>query len=77
MHDNMRDAASRGRISSQRRPWLWTGEKNSQARLTAAQVAEIRAEFDAGATRKAIAEKYGVCAAHVGKIIRGVKWRAA
>jgi hypothetical protein len=54
-----------------------TGERNGLAKLTTAQVAEIRARFAAGETNKAILGRvYGITGQNVGHILRGVTWKA-
>lgn len=54
--DNVRDMASKGRA---RRVGL-PGELNPQAKLTDSQVAEVRALFAAGGTKRGIARRFGV-----------------
>lgn len=65
---NMADCTARGRHNKPR------GEGHWRARLTADQVREMRALTEQGWTRKALAEKYGVNAATVSRIVRGI-WR--
>lgn len=52
------------------------GEKNSQAVLTHAKVAEIRTRYAAGAvTLTQLAEEYGVTFQSIGAVISGRTWR--
>lgn len=48
------------------------------AKLTSDQVAEIRRRYRRNGNRSnapALAEEYGVCTAHIRRIVRGVLWR--
>jgi hypothetical protein len=54
-----------------------TGERHGAARLTAAQVAEIRRLLDEGETQEAVAARFGTSQQHVSKIKRRVIWRNA
>lgn len=65
---NMADCSARDRHNKPR------GESHWRAKLTAAQVDEMRDLTAAGATRKELAEKYGVNAATVSRIVRNI-WR--
>ena len=63
-------AASPGEVVANR------GESNERARLTPAQVAEIRAKYAAGGRTQAdVAAEYGVSGVHVSAIVRGKRWR--
>jgi hypothetical protein len=62
--DNMRDMARKGR--SRR------GERHVQARLTEAEVAEIRAS---SLSSRRMSEKYGVCSRHIRGIRQGRFWK--
>jgi hypothetical protein len=53
------------------------GEANGRAKLTAADVARLRAEFAAGEPRPALIAKYRVSKSTVNAVIRGITWRAA
>ena len=53
------------------------GERCPRAKLTASQVAEIRALLAAGETHAAIAARYGVKKVAIGYINRGITWRLA
>lgn len=66
--DNVRDRADRrrGREHQQR------GETNPNAKLTDAQVAEIRAAYAAGERQVALAERFGIKQPQVSRIVRGV-----
>jgi len=50
------------------------GERNAKARLTASQVAEIRALGLAGYTAMEIATRYGVTFSNIAMILRGETW---
>lgn len=50
------------------------GELNHQAKLTAAQVGEIKEKYKAGQACEQIASDYHIGARHVYKILRGEKW---
>lgn len=63
--ENVRDRVVRGRDTH--------GERSAWAKLTAAQVAEIRA-LKGRETCVSIARRYPVTAQHIGKIMRGTKW---
>ena len=68
--DNTADMIDRGRHSTVGRK----GEDNAQAKLTDAQVAEIRAIYVKGQRpyQREIAERYGIHQVYVSQIIRGV-----
>ena len=52
------------------------GVEHYAARLTPAQVIDIRRRYEAGSeTQKQIAEEFGVHRVTVGKIVRGVAWK--
>jgi hypothetical protein len=63
--DNMRDRSARGRCARN------GGEACGRAKLTAAQVSDIR---KAAGTQRAIAAAYGVTQSLVSQIQRGVVW---
>jgi hypothetical protein len=65
--DNMRDMTDAGR-----RP---AGERHGMAKLTLAQVRDVRAKHAAGVKNKAIAKEYGVDPSTIGLIVRGEHWR--
>ncbi len=64
--DNVLDMDKRGRSNRA------GGEKHGMAKLTAAQVLEIRA---AAATQKELAKRYGVCQDTICSIINRYTWR--
>lgn len=67
--DNMDDARRKGRMAS--RP----GETNPKAKLTADQVAAIRASATGRyGERSAIARQWGISTGHVSKILKGDVW---
>lgn len=51
------------------------GEKSSQAKITAAQVIEIRHRFTEGFTTKQVAEQFGLKLPHVSGIRSGRIWK--
>lgn len=67
--DNMHDASVKGRLRNR--------ERNPQAKLTEAAVAEIRERYlRGGISRRALGEEYGVNEATIGKAVRGKTWGA-
>jgi hypothetical protein len=50
------------------------GERNGWAKLTAADVAEIRRRSAAGETQEALGKAFGVRHASIGRILRGQTW---
>lgn len=71
--ENMADMRDKGRRSGKgSRP----GESNGAARLTPAQVDEIRARYAAGGiAQRALAGEFGISQTQVGRIVRGARWR--
>lgn len=67
--DNMADMASKGRGRSGNRP----GAESNNAKLTAAQVAEIRARYPAETQRK-LATEFDVHPSAISRIIAGKRW---
>lgn len=65
--DNMRDMVAKGRSLS--------GERNAHARLTASDVAEIRALYVPRADVTALAEKFGISRRTVHSIATGLRWK--
>lgn len=66
--DNMRDAAVKGR--------LLHGEEHSWAKLSAADVKQIREEYATGnTTQKALAERYGCTQGNVNQIVLNKIWK--
>jgi hypothetical protein len=52
------------------------GEKNTQAKLTAEQIAQIRDRYaKGGITQRALAGEFGVHQVTVSKIVKGQRWR--
>ncbi len=64
--ENMADALARGRTAR--------GEKNGNAKLTAADVRQIRAELANGASRRQLADHFGVSIGAVKHIALGTTW---
>lgn len=72
--DNMADMVAKGRQRNGRQP----GEQNPGSRLTAAQVAEIRALWAAGGVSKTeLGRRFGVTRQNVRLIVSGKAWHAA
>jgi hypothetical protein len=69
--DNARDAMERGRIVGSK----LKGSQVTTAKLTEAQVAEIKALLRAGATIKGTARKYGVSKFPIQQIAHGKAWK--
>lgn len=70
--DNMRDMAAKGRASAH--AVGVPGEAHWNAKLTDAQVSEIRAKIASGAKQRDIAAEYGVSQSHVSRIHQGKFW---
>lgn len=68
--DNMRDMVRKGRGNSGDK----RGENNGRAKLTAAQVAEIKALIMSGETNVAISKRFGVTHHLISKIRIGKAW---
>lgn len=66
--DNVLDMDTKGR----RR--MAKGETHGRAKLTEAQVAQIRAQCGAGAKQRDIAQSFGVARSLVGRIVLGQAW---
>lgn len=62
------------KIAQNRQP---KGEANGQAKLTAAQVSEIRAKYAEGnTTHRKLAQEYGVDHATIGRVVRKEHWNS-
>lgn len=70
--DNLRDCGKRGRTCLQRYPWLARGENNNSAKLTEAQVQEIRKK-EMSITQTA--SRFGISVTNVKNIRAGRSWR--
>ena len=66
--DNMRDKATRGRARALH------GEANPLARLTEADVREVRARLAAGDSQRAVAAAFGISQPRVAAIAAGRAW---
>jgi hypothetical protein len=66
--DNMRDCENKARRVHQ------SGEKNGGAKLTAAQVVEIRERFAAGELQIDLAKEFGVARETISRIVCGHTW---
>lgn len=64
--DNARDAFARGQLAR--------GERNGQAKLTEAQVAEVRRLYGQGVGPRELAERFGVHRQTIRLVIRGETW---
>lgn len=71
--DNMRDKIAKGRGRAM--PSYVRGERHGMAKLTAEQVAALRAERAAGAPYSVLMARYGVSKTTVGKIANRKSWR--
>jgi hypothetical protein len=68
--DNMADKAAKGRCHDQR------GERSHTAKLSRAQVADIKAKYLAGGvSQRALAASYKVSQRTVSDLLRGVCWK--
>jgi len=78
---NLADMYARGRGPTGERSgpaqwrFLYTGEANGRAKLTEAQVKEIRAACAAGERQCDVAARYGVGQTAISDIVRRRKWR--
>lgn len=71
--DNVDDRVAKGR-SSRQVPHF--GEASPNAKLTAAQVYEIRRRYAAGGVgQRELGEKFGISQTHIGRIVRGTRWK--
>lgn len=69
--DNIRDMIAKGR----RRAYDRHGERNPRAKLTAAQVADIKARRARGETLASIAALFGIGPSQVHRIANGKSWQ--
>jgi hypothetical protein len=67
--DNSNDKHQRGRAN------ISKGENNGRAKITAAQVIELRNLFAGGMTKGALATKYGLTWSTVDKIVKNQLWK--
>lgn len=70
--DNMRDCFQKGRSSVS--PVSVCGEANGAAKLSSAQVADIRERLEAGAVQRVLADEFGVSQSCISKIKLGASW---
>lgn len=69
--DNVQDMVQKGRQNLVNPK----GEDHGMAKLTSADVDEIRSTYAAGgATQRSLAEDYGICQAQVWRIVNNVCW---
>lgn len=63
------------RAKEQGRYWKHSGEENSNAKLTAEQISEIRERYEAGGLKQTeLGAEYGISQHHVSAIVRGEVW---
>lgn len=67
--DNMRDMVRKGRRPARR------GERSSAAKLTAAQVNEIRSSYELKQTVSSLSRRFGVSRRTIKFILDGVTWK--
>lgn len=72
--DNMRDAATKGRISWQQQG-ANAGERNPRAKLSDDDIRRIRALNRTGVSYRAIAEQFGISDVTVSRICRKLIWK--
>lgn len=65
---NLQDAVERGRLNNRK------GEHNTQAKLSAIDVAEIKTLYAHGMTLQGLAALYPVSFQHISRIINGSRW---
>ncbi len=74
--DNLRDAAAKGRIYTQRHSDHIKGSKHGNAKLTESDVIALRDEYRAGGiTQRALAKKYGMTQGPIREAIKGIGWK--
>lgn len=64
--ENMEDCAAKGRTTR--------GERNAQAKLSAADVRQMHVLSSAGVSQPLIAKRFGVSSSHVCTILSGKRW---
>lgn len=67
--DNNRDRAAKGRSRDQR------GQKNNMAKLTDADIREIRNLYKTGLFQRVIGNRFGVSQTLIGQIVRNKRWK--
>lgn len=73
--ENMADKRAKGRSSNGESR---NGERHPMAKLTAAQVADLRVRYAAGGIgQRALAREFGLSQAQVSNIVSGARWRNA
>jgi hypothetical protein len=68
---NSRDCAAKQRLYLQSNGHVYDGESNPRAKLTWAQVTQIRALRGRGRTQSSLAQEFGISPGHVSRIVRG------
>lgn len=66
--DNMQDCSKKGRLNH------YFGESSPAAKLTEAQVLEIRRAHAQGARMSDLARRYGLTQSSIALIVRGINW---
>lgn len=75
--ENMADRNLKGR-STKGRVLHWGERSGRSAKLTLVQVEEIAATYAAGGiSQSELGQRYGVSQTHIGRIVRGERWRLA
>lgn len=73
--DNVRDAASKGRLGPQRHPERYRGEASGNAKLTDESVRAIRSRYArGGATQASIGREFGVTQQTVSGVVHHRTW---
>jgi hypothetical protein len=69
--DNILDMHSKGRHEG----GAHRGQKHHNVKLTLADVQELRRRYASGGVSQArLGKEFGICQAHVGRIVRGERW---
>ena len=66
--DNNRDCSRKGRTPDRR------GEKNTQAKLSRADIIESLEMLQSGMSQREVARRFGICQQHVSEIATGKQW---
>lgn len=70
--ENTRDMIERGRAVRTQSP----GERNGSAKLTVADVVQIRSDRLAGLSLSRLAAKYGISKGHASRVVNNINWKA-
>lgn len=76
MTDNIRDAARKGRLMDDPKPYVGShvGELNPQAKLAESDVRQIIASWNSGVTQLQLAQTFGVTKGAIAEITNGNNW---